>query len=195
MFFFFCKLLLTNSTKKKTTTHFVCMNLSYFLCLPPIIYDVLWRKHDGCLTMDTTASRFHDSFVCRILLSLLRCQFWNVSARTCVCVCVSHVKHLLRQLLPQATTNLPPLPLHSPKCWTAMAANNTLLQSTFEVTDAPRYTKQSSFQTYTQHFQDEDVGRLATLNKFFYLNKVERMTHTPGPHQLQKNKYTTQISY
>lgn len=115
-FFFFANFFWPTLQKKKTTTHFVYMDLSYFLCLPPNIYDVLWRKHDGCLTMDTTASRFHDCFVCRILLSLLRCQFWNFSARTCVCVCVSHVKHLLRQLLPQATTNLPPLPLHSPKC-------------------------------------------------------------------------------
>ena len=134
----------------------------------------LWRKHDGCF--NNGYHRFHNCFVCGILLSLLTCQFWNVSAWTCVCVCVSRVKHLLRQLLPQATTSLSPLPAHSPKCellWLlTMHSSRAPLKWPMPHTTRCE-AKQSSLQTYTHHFQDENVGRLATLNKPSYLDKVE----------------------
>lgn len=125
-----------------------------------------------------------------IKVSILEFQCTNL----CVCMCIT-CEASSQTIAAPSNHKLATTSFTFSKMWTAMAANNTLLQSTFEVTDAPRYTKQSSFQTYTHHFQDENVGRLATLNKFFYLNKVERMTHMPGPHQLQKNKYTTHISY
>ena len=46
--------------------------------------------------------------------------------------------------------------------------------------------KQRSFQTYTKHFQGENLSKLAMLNMSFYPRKAELATHTPRPHQVLK---------
>ena len=195
VFFFFFKLLLTNSTKKKNNNTFCVHGLvlfplsatQYIWCF---VEKTRWLFNNGYHSFKVSWLFCVQNSLKLIKVSILEFQCTNL----CVCMCIT-CEASSQTIAAPSNHKLATTSFTFSKMWTAMAANNTLLQSTFEVTDAPRYTKQSSFQTYTHHFQDENVDGLATLNKFFYLNKVERMTHMPGPHQLQKNKYTTHISY
>ena len=98
----------------------------------------LWRKHDGCF--NNGYHRFHNCFVCGILfklinVSILECQCMNL----CVCVCIT-CEASSQTIAPPSNHKLVTTSCTFSKMWTAMAANNALLQSTFEVTDAPHYT-------------------------------------------------------
>ena len=154
-FFFFFKLLFTNFTKKKNNNTFCVHGLvlfplsatQYIWCF---VEKTRWLFNNGYHSFKVSWLFCVQNSLKLIKVSILEFQCTNL----CVCMCIT-CEASSQTIAAPSNHKLATTSFTFSKMWTAMAANNTLLQSTFEVTDAPRYTKQSSFQTYTHHFQDE----------------------------------------